>query len=43
MTILHSQELVSQFEDDLEEDQQAVANELDMPITEILRKQLAKC
>jgi len=36
-----SQELVSQFEEDLEEDQQAVANELDMPITEILRKQLA--
>jgi len=36
-----SQELVSQFEEGLAEDQQAVANELDMPITEILKKQLA--
>ena len=34
-----SQELVAQFEQDLAADQQAVSNELDMPITEILKKQ----
>ncbi|NRA21381.1 MAG: cell division protein ZipA [Oceanospirillaceae bacterium] len=34
-----SEHLIEQFEADLVVDQQAVANELDMPITEILKKQ----
>ncbi|MEH6444199.1 MAG: cell division protein ZipA [Oceanospirillaceae bacterium] len=31
-------DLMSQFEDDLKRDEQAVANELDLPITEIIKK-----